>query len=556
MGPDLVFFNGIIHTMDPATPIASAVAIRSGRIVFVGSDEGARAALGACDRLPGGSAPELVNLERRCVVPGLTDAHLHFRWYAESLDAVDAETPTLEQALEKVAEKARRAEPGSWITGSGWNHNVWAGQTGAGAFPTRQHLDRVASRNPVALKAKSGHAMWANSLALERAGISAATPDPAGGRIMRERAGDGRAPCGILLENALALVQAAIPAPSARELARAMKRAQAALHRVGLAGIHDYDGVLAFQALQEMEASGELTLRVVKGVPRELLDEAIALGLRTGFGGERLSIGALKMFADGALGPQTAWMLEPYERARDGGSGIPTLSEDQMIDDIRRANAAGISCAVHAIGDAACRAVLNAIEKAGFSVSEQAASSIGAPARGAPRNRLEHAQLLHPDDLPRLARLDVIASMQPLHATSDMLIADRHWGARCAGAYAWRSLLSSGAHLAFGSDCPVEIPDPLAGIHAAVTRRRADGSPGPDGWRPEQRLTVEQAVRAYTVGSAYAAGRVHELGRISPGMLADLTVVDSDVFAIEPHAIRETKVIATVVGGMFVHRAF
>ena len=540
MGPDLVLFNGIIHTMDPAAPIASAVAIRSGRIMFVGIDEDARAALGA--------NPEVVNLERRCVVPGLTDAHLHFRWYAESLDAVDAEMPTLEQALERVAEKARRAGPGVWVTGSGWNHNVWTGQTGAGGFPTRQHLDRVAPRNPVALKAKSGHAMWVNSMALERAGISAATSDPVGGKIVRESTGDGRTPSGILLENALALVQAAIPAPSVRELAVLMKAAQAALHRVGLTGIHDYDGVLAFQALQEMEASGELTLRVVKGIPRELLEEAIALGLRTGFGGERLSIGALKMFADGALGPQTAWMLEPYEEARDGGCGIPTLTEDQMTDDIRRANASGISCAVHAIGDAACRAMLNACEKA--------ASSAGGPARGAPRNRLEHAQLLHPDDLPRLARLGVIASMQPLHATSDMLIADRHWGARCAGAYAWRSLLQSGARLAFGSDCPVEIPDPLAGIHAAVTRRRADGSPGPEGWRPEQKLTVEEAVRAYTVGAAYAAGRERERGQIASGMLADLTVLDRDIFAIEPHAIRETRAIATVVDGIFVHRAF
>jgi predicted amidohydrolase YtcJ len=546
MGLDLVLFNGIIRTLDPAAPVASAVAICSGRIVFVGGDEDARAALGA---LPRGPTPEFVNLEGRCVVPGLTDAHLHFRWYAESLDAVDAETPTLEQALAKVGEKAGCSEPDAWITGSGWNHNVWAGQTGAGGFPTRQHLDRVAPRNPVALKAKSGHAMWVNTAALERAGISAATSDPVGGKIVRESAGDGRTPSGILLENALALVQAAIPAPSPRELAVLMRAAQAALHRVGLTGIHDYDGVLAFQALQELEACGELTLRVVKGIPRELLDKAIALGLRTGFGGGRLSIGALKMFADGALGPQTAWMLEPYEGTSGRSSlGIPTLSEDQMIDDIRRANATGIACAVHAIGDAACRAMLNACEKA--------ASLAAGPAQGAPRNRLEHAQLLHPDDLPRLARLGVIASMQPLHATSDMLIADRHWGARCAGAYAWRSLLASGARLAFGSDCPVEIPDPLAGIHAAVTRRRADGSPGPDGWRSEQRLTVEEAVRAYTAGAAYAAGRERELGRISPSMLADLTVLDRDIFAIEPHAIRETRAIATVVDGIFVHRAF
>ncbi len=549
MGPDLLLVNGIIHTMDAEAPLASAVAVRSGRILFVGGDAEARAALGARAAEGGGASPECVDLDGRCVVPGLTDAHLHFRWFAESLCAVDAETATLGEALARVGEKARTVKPGAWVTGSGWNHNVWTGQTGAAGFPTRQHLDGVAPRNPVALKAKSGHAMWVNSLALERAGIAAETPDPEGGKIVRESAGDGRTPSGILLENAMRIVQAAIPAPSPRELAELMKTAQAALHRVGLTGIHDYDGALAFQALQEMEAGGELTLRVVKGIPRELLDQAIGLGLRTGFGGERLSIGALKMFADGALGPRTAWMLDPYEGASGSSClGIPTLSEEQMADDIRRANAAGIACAVHAIGDAACRAVLNACEKA-------ASAGVG-QARGAPRNRLEHAQLLHPDDLPRLAALGVIASMQPLHATSDMLIADRHWGARSAGAYAWRSLLGSGARLAFGSDCPVEIPDPLAGIHAAVTRRRADGSPGPDGWRPEQKLTVEQAVRAYTAGATYAAGRERECGRIRAGMLADLTVLDRDIFVVEPHAIRETTAVATVADGTFVHRAF
>ncbi len=215
-----------------------------------------------------------------------------------------------------------------------------------------------------------------------------------------------------------------------------------------------------------------------------------------------------------------------------------------MTEDMRRANAAGIACAVHAIGDAACRAVLNAFEKAG-----------PRPAGGAP-NRLEHAQLLHPSDLPRLARLGVVASMQPIHATSDMLIADRHWGARAATAYAWKSLLDSGAVLAFGSDCPVEIPDPLAGIHAAVTRRRADGSPGPAGWRPEQRLTVEQAVRAYTDGAAIAAGRQAELGRIVAGMRADFTVLDRDIFSIDPHEIREVRAAATLVDGSMVYRSF
>jgi len=256
-----------------------------------------------------------------------------------------------------------------------------------------------------------------------------------------------------------------------------------------------------------------------------------------------IRFGALKMFADGALGPRTAWMLEPYEGTA-GEHGIPTLSEEQLVEDVRKASAAGLSCAVHAIGDAACRAVLDAFEQAG-----------PRPAGAAP-HRLEHAQLLHPADLPRLARLGVVASMQPIHATSDMIIADRHWGERSATAYAWKSLLDSGAVLAFGSDCPVEIPDPLAGIHAAVTRRRADGTPGPAGWRPGQKLSVEQAVRAYTVGAALAAGREREQGRIAPGMLADLTVLDRDIFSIDPHEIRAAKAAAAIVGGRFVSRTF
>ncbi|HVP18253.1 MAG TPA: amidohydrolase family protein, partial [Spirochaetia bacterium] len=228
-------------------------------------------------------------------------------------------------------------------------------------------------------------------------------------------------------------------------------------------------------------------------------------------------------------------------------TGVATLTEEELLDTIVRANSAGLACAVHAIGDAACHVVLNAYKRA---------ASRPASALPSIRNRIEHAQLLHPDDIPRFARLSIVASMQPLHATSDMLIAERYWGARCETAYAWKSLLRAGAALAFGSDCPVEIADPLAGIHAAATRRRADGSPGPDGWRPAQRLSVEQAVRGYTLGAAYAAGRERELGSIAPGKLADLTILDRDIFSIPPQEIRGTAVSATMVGGRLVYRTF
>ena len=537
MDGDCVLFNGMFHTMEEAVPRASAVAIRDGRIRFVGDDAGARAAADS------GGVAQSMDLQGMCVLPGLVDSHLHFKWFAESLGAVDVETASLEEAVARVRARAQKAEPGAWITGTGWNHNVW----GAGALPDMAPLDRAAPRNPVALQAKSGHALWVNSLALQNAGIRLETPDPEGGKIAHGK--DGM-PSGILLENATDLVHAVIPKPTPGELADLMREAQGAAHTLGLTGVHDFDSSLALQAFLELEGRGELALRVVKGIPHEHLSAAIALGMRTGYGGELLTLGQVKMFADGALGPQTAWMLAPYEGT--WATGIPTLSEEQLVTDVCRANAAGISCAVHAIGDAACHMVLNAFEKA-------ARAAIGPGAgRGQqrPRNRIEHVQLLHPDDLERLARLGVIASMQPLHATSDMHIADRYWGARCAGAYAWRSLLHAGTMLAFGSDCPVETADPLAGIHAAVTRRRKDGSPGPEGWRPEQRLSVEQAVRAYTLGAAYAAGREKHLGSITPGKLADLTVLDRDIFSIDPHEIRNTKVSATMVGGTFVYRNF
>jgi hypothetical protein len=516
-----LLLKGIFHTMNERQPLAEAVAMRQGRLLAVGTEAEARASLG--------EGAQVRDLGGRCVLPGLTDAHLHLKWYAETLRAVDVETATLEEATSRIAARAAASPPGAWITGSGWNHNVW----GRGDLPGAGPLDRAAPRNPVALNAKSGHALWVNSAALAAAGINLGTPDPEGGKIAHDRGG---MPTGVLLENAMDLVLSAMPKPGPSELADMMRDAQAALHRAGITGAHDFDSSLALRALEELDARGELTLRVVKGIPHENLDAAIAMGVRTGFGGERISLGQVKMFADGALGPQTAWMLAPYEGTWN--TGIETLTEEQLVRDIGRANAADIACAVHAIGDAACHVVLNAFEKAG---------------RPGLRNRLEHAQLLHPDDLGRLARLGVTASMQPLHATSDMLIAERSWGGRCAGAYAWMTLLRLGTALAFGSDCPVEIPDPLAGIHAAVTRRRADGSPGPQGWRPEQKLTVDAAVHAFTLGAARAGSREHELGSLEAGKRADLTVLDTDIYRIEPHEIRGVKAAATIVGGRFVH---
>jgi predicted amidohydrolase YtcJ len=525
MEADLVLVNGRIYTFDSQQPLVSALAIRDGAVLYAGDDVTARQML-----QPKG---ELVDLRGSCVVPGLADAHMHFSMYALGLQAVNAELPQLENVLAAVAAQAAQTPPGQWIVGFGWNHNVWGGE-----FPTAAQLDFAAPLHPVLLGAKSGHAVWVNSRALELAHITATTPDPAGGHIVRDA--DGQA-TGTLLETAEALAQDLIPSPTLDQVVAAMRLALPIVHRAGLTMVHDMDGPLSFSALQVLHQQGELTLRVNKSIPVEHLDEAIALGLRSGFGDEFLRVGQVKMFADGALGPRTAYMLQGYASA-PAETGIAVVPSAFICEAVRKATAAGLSCAVHAIGDRACRETLDAY------------AQLPPQLRARCRNRIEHVQLLHPDDYARLAALQVIASMQPLHATSDMLMADKHWGQRCAGAYALRTQLAHGAVLALGSDCPVEVIDPLVGIHAAVSRRRADGTPGPEGWYPEQRLTAAEAVRGFTWGPAYAAGMERRLGTLRAGYLADLTILGADILVIPPMDILNAPVLGTMVGGRFVWR--
>jgi predicted amidohydrolase YtcJ len=527
MYADLVLFNGKIHTLDVAHPLASAVAVRDGKIVYVGDDATARAAL-----RPGGEA---VDLHSACVVPGLTDAHAHFQMLSLAWQQVNAETPTLQEALDRVAAACAATPPGTWILGYGWNHNVWGGE-----FPLAEHLDRVAPNHPVSLQAKSGHASWNNSAAFALAGVSASTPDPANGQLVRDAAGR---PSGVLLEEAMALVDGSIPEPSLDEVVSAMRSAIPIIHRAGLTGLHDLDGPQSFNAEQVLHRRGELTLRVNKTIPLAHMAEAIGLGLRSGFGDDWLRLGQVKMFADGALGPRTAYMLEGYDTA-PGITGIAVTDIEVINNAVHRATAAGLACAIHAIGDRACREVLDVYEEV-----SAARAALPLPCR------IEHVQLLAPADRARLGRLGVVASMQPIHATSDMLIADRHWGRRSEGAYALKTQLNAGAVLALGSDCPVETIDPLAGIHAAVTRRRADGTPGPAGWYPAERLTVEEAVRGYTWGAAYAAGLTDKLGALTPGKLADMTIIEQDIFTIDPMDILHAHVIGTLTGGRFVWRS-
>lgn len=529
MDSSLLLTNGRIFTLDPARPWASALLIQGDRIVAIGADAD------LLDRRT--HVTEWIDLGGRAAVPGLVDAHVHFQGYALSLQRVNLdEAPSLAAAVAQVAEFARRSErPDGWVQGRGWSQDNWPDR----AFPSAADLDAIVPDRPVCLSHRSGHAAWVNSIALRLCRLDASTPDPPGGQIQRDEHGQ---PTGILFEDAIELVTAHIPRPGPDEIAAAMRQAQTMCWQAGLTGIHDFDGRNCFVALQQLHQSGELGLRVVKNIPVARLAHALEVGLRSGFGDEWLRIGGVKIFADGALGSRTAAMIAPYEGEPDN-FGIVVTDKEEMLEKALAASRGGLSVTVHAIGDRANHDVLDVYE---YVRRDEAG-------RGAPRlaHRIEHVQVLHPADLNRLAELDVIASMQPIHATADMHMADRYWGTRAQYSYAWRTMLDSGALLVFGSDAPVESIGPLRGIHAAVTRRQTDGQPGPEGWYPEQRLTLVEAIRAYTLAAAETSGQTRRLGSLEPGKLADITILDRDVFAGPPQDLLAATVAATVVGGQF-----
>lgn len=533
MSATLALTNARIHTMDPARPFAAALAIRDETILIVGDDADVKSSL-----RPGG---EWIDLGGRCITPGLVDAHVHFEGFALSLQRVDLDgAATRDEALARVAAFVAGAAASGWLQGRGWSQDAWPDR----AFPTAGDLDRVVGNRPACLSHKSGHAAWVNSLALREAGIDAQTPDPPGGRIERDESGQ---PTGILFEEAIDLVAGRIPRSTTEELASAMRQAQAYCWSVGLTGIHDFDGRDCFQALQILHQNGELGLRVVKNIPVYRLEHALGVGLRSGFGDDWLRIGGVKIFADGALGSRTAAMIAAYEGEPEN-LGIVVTDKEEMLEYARRAGAGGLSMTIHAIGDRANHDVLDVYEL--LRADETAAG------RPHLRHRIEHVQLLHPADLNRPAELGVIASMQPIHATSDMEMADRYWGERARLSYAWRSVRDTGALLVFGSDAPVEPIAPLPGIHAAVTRRRADGSPDPGGWRPDEKLTPMEALHGFTLAAAITAGQETRQGSITPGKLADLTILSHDPAQLEPDELLDIRVEGVLVGGRFRRRLF
>jgi predicted amidohydrolase YtcJ len=503
-------------TMTPGTE-AEAVWWQAGRVQLVGSaSEVARAAPRGIPRY---------DLPDALVTPGFVDGHTHLAMWALNRGRVElAGLRTREEVLARVSSMLPRH---GWVIGHGWDANGWSSP------PHRLALDAV-QPDPVYLGSLDVHAAWLNTAALAAARITRDVPDPFGGRIVRDDEGE---PTGLLLERAVDLVQPYLPEAGAQALDAALLEAQAEAHRLGITGIHNVEGMETLAAFQRLEAAGKLQMRVLFHPPVAALPRLIAEGIRSGQGSSGwVTIGGVKMFLDGSLGSRTAWMLQPYEGTRD--LGMPITGEEDARRAMSAAAAAGIATTVHAIGDAAVRRALDLTSDL--------------PRLAIP-HRIEHFQCVHPSDLERAAFHGIVVSMQPAHLLTDIPLVDRHWGDRGRGAYAFRSLLRCGAQLVFGSDVPVASLDPREGIYAALERKGFDGAPA-SGWHPEERLEFSDAIGAYTLAPAQAAGAGQRQGKLAPGYDADLVAwaVDPAAEQGDGEAFRRAQALLTVVGGVVV----
>jgi predicted amidohydrolase YtcJ len=499
---DAVFEGGTIRALDPARPVAEALAVSGGVVAARAAPDAVRIDLGG-----------------RCVLPGFADAHVHFPTWSLGLRQARLQgARSRDEALERVAAALGQVPPGGWLRGLGWREGDWTEP------PDRDSLDRVTGAVPTALMSRDYHSLWVNSAALGRAGK---LPDAAGGVV--ERDGDGR-PTGVLRETAAWSFRDRHVRPTLDEMVHASRAGMRIAAARGVTAVHDKDGWLgSFEVHQRLLADGDLRVRVWQSFPWERLDDLASLGLRSGFGDDMLRLGYLKGFMDGTLGSATARLLD--------GSGVEITSRPELEEVVRRAAAAGWPVAVHAIGDGANRAALDAFE----------ATRADWQPPGL-RPRIEHAQLLAPEDITRFGELGVAASVQFSHAPSDRDLADRLWEGR-KGAYAYRSLLEGGTLLANGSDAPVEELDPLAGLVAGVLRT-LDERPA---WRPEQALTLEEALHATCVAPAWLEHQERRRGMLRPGMLADLVVLDRDPFDCPPQELPDVRVVATMLGGRWTY---
>lgn len=532
---DLLLTNARIHTADAARPRAAALAVREGRVLFVGSEAEA-----ATFR---GPATEVIDAGGRTVIPGIVDAHAHLMNLGASLLMVDLRgARSYDEVIARVRAQAARLPAGTWVRGRGWDQNLWADTR----FPTHAALSAAVPDHPVYLTRVDGHAALVNAAAMRAAGLGPRTREPAGGKILRDASG---APTGILVDRAMALVAGTIPAPTRAELKEQARLAIREANRWGLTGIHDAGiGYAELEAYEELAREGGYDLRnyvMLRALSDTdpILDRAFRDGPRLGLHGGRLWVRAIKLSFDGALGSRGAALLEPYSDD-PGNTGIVQIPMPQVRAIAVRALRAGFQLNVHAIGDRANRETIDAF-----------ADALREVPTADHRFRIEHAQILSPADLARFAPLGVIPSMQGSHQTSDMYWAPNRLGyTRLLGAYAWRTLLDAGSIIPNGSDFPVEPVNPLISFHAFVTRQDAENYPA-GGWFPAQRTTREEALLSMTLWPAQAAFMERESGSLAPGKYADFVILDQDIMSVAPERILDTRVLRTVLGGKTVYDA-
>ena len=534
---DLVFKNGNIYTVNERQPQASAIAIKGSRIIFVGSNTDVRKYEGKGTRV--------VDLKGKTVVPGMTDSHCHLAGVGQREMTLNLEgTTSLEDFLSKVKARIDRMKPGEWLTGRGWIETFWKPPV----FPTRQDLDKVSPNNPVFLDRADGHGAVVNSAALKIAKIDRNTPNPFGGEISKDKAGE---PNGMLLDNAQDLVTRYIPPTTQQDAEQAILLGVKRSIELGWCQIQDAGGSFADVALyRKLYDEGKIKLRIYKAVhgPSENAQRLLREGASVGDYDGRFTLRTIKVVFDGALGSRGAALLEPYADKPET-SGFLTVKEEELMPMLVEALRQGVQVETHAIGDRANRLTLDAYEKAFASVPPEQRKV------REPRWRIEHAQIINPADIPRFARLGVIASMQPSHAIGDLHFAPSRLGiSRLEGAYAWQSLIRSGAIIAAGSDAPVERGEPMIEFYAAVARRDMKGFSG-EGWHPEQSVSRDVALKMFTIWPATASFEEKTKGSIEAGKLADLTVLSADIMKIPEAEILKTRNLMTVINGEIVYES-
>ncbi|HVF44872.1 MAG TPA: amidohydrolase [Pyrinomonadaceae bacterium] len=528
---DLVVVNANVRTMDARAPSAEAVAVYGGRVLAVGSSDEIRKLAGKGTRV--------IDARGALVLPGFNDAHVHFLSGGFQLSSVDLrDAPTPQEFAERIRRFASKLPEGRWVTGGDWDHERWPNSP----LPTKELIDSFTPNRAVFVSRLDGHMALANSHALKLAGVTRDTPDPPGGLIVRDaKTGE---PTGVLKDAAMSFVWKVFPEPSFEEKLEAARAATAHAAAHGVTSVQDMSAGNDVGVYQTLSERGELKTRVYAVSPLSDWERLGRVGVRRAFGDDMLRIGGLKGFADGSLGSTTALFFEPYLDSPNT-SGLPgdeMFPEGAMLARVKSADAAGLQVMIHAIGDKANDSILN--------IYERVSKENGGRDR---RFRIEHAQHLRAQDIARFGRDRVVASMQPYHCIDDGRWAEKRIGpARAKGTYAFRTLLDTGAVLAFGSDWSVAPLDPVMGIYAATTRRTLDGK-NPGGWVPEQKITVEDAVRAYTFGSAYAEFAENVKGSITPGKLADFVLLSQDIFKIDPAEIEKVRVTMTITGGRVVY---